>query len=75
MDLVLALHRGALVPAAAIAATEPLAVRESEPLDRVAALMVEHETCHVVVAGGDGLPAGIVSTLDVARVPVTGAQP
>lgn len=48
--------------------TEPIAVEQSEPLDRVAALMVNHDTSHVVVVGPDGLPAGIVSTLDVAEI-------
>jgi hypothetical protein len=30
--------------------------------------MVEHETHHVVVSGASGVPAGIVSTLDVASI-------
>lgn len=69
MDLVLALHRGALAqPAATIAATEPIAVDEDESLDRVAALMVEHGTSHIVVVGSSGLPSGIVSTHDVMGV-------
>jgi CBS domain-containing protein len=69
MDLVLAAHRGALSePAGAIAATEPLAVEEDESLERVAALLVEHQTSHVVVVGRSGLPSGMLSTLDVARV-------
>ena len=69
MDLVLAVHRGAFSEAAAtIAATEPIAVREDDSLERVAALMVEHATSHVVVVARSGLPSGIVSTGDVAGV-------
>jgi len=69
MDLVLALHRGALAePASSIAATEPVAVEEDESFDRVAALMVDHDTSHVVVIGRSGQPAGMVSTHDVASV-------
>jgi CBS domain-containing protein len=69
MDLVRAVHRGAFSePAATIAATEPIAVREDDSLERVAALMVEHATSHVVVVARSGLPSGIVSTRDVAGV-------
>jgi CBS domain-containing protein len=69
MDVVVALHRGALAePVASIAATSPIAVDENESLERVAALMVEHDTSHVVVVGGSGLPTGMVSTLDVASI-------
>jgi CBS domain-containing protein len=69
MDVVLALHRGALTePAANIATTEPIAVEEEDSLDRAAALMVEQDTSHVVVVGRSGLPSGMVSTLDVARI-------
>jgi CBS domain-containing protein len=69
MDLVLAVHRGAFSePAATIAATEPIAVREDDSLERVAALMVEHATSHVVVVARSGLPSGIVSTRDLAGV-------
>lgn len=69
LDLVTALARGAQDESAgSISVTEPLAVQESESLDRVAALMVNHDTSHVVVVGPDGLPAGIISTLDVAEI-------
>jgi CBS domain-containing protein len=69
MDVVLALHRGALSePAANIATMEPIAVEEESSLDRAAAVMVEHDTSHVVVVGRSGLPSGMVSTLDVARI-------
>lgn len=69
VDLVVALARGQQdQSAASVAVTEPIAVEEDEPLDRVAALMVNHDASHVVVVGGDGLPAGMVSTLDVAEI-------
>jgi CBS domain-containing protein len=69
MALVLALHAGgAGDPASEIALTAPLAVEETESLSRTAELMVEHATGHVVVVGSSGLPAGVVSTLDVAGV-------
>ena len=70
LDLVVALHRGALgEPAASFAATSPIAVLPSDSLELAATLMVEHETSHVVVSGSAGLPpAGMVSTLDVATI-------
>ena len=69
MDLVRVVHRGAFSEAAAtIAATEPIAVRGDDSLERVAELMVEHATSHVVVVARSGLPSGIVSTRDVAGV-------
>jgi CBS domain-containing protein len=69
MDLVRAVHRGAFSEAAAnIAKTDPIAVREDDSLEQVAALMVEHATSHVVVVGRPGLPSGILSTRDVAGV-------
>lgn len=68
-DLVVALHRdAATVPASGIATTAPVAVREGESLERVAALMIERQVAHLAVVGPAGLPSGIVSTLDVAGV-------
>ncbi|MGZ4179578.1 MAG: CBS domain-containing protein [Solirubrobacteraceae bacterium] len=69
IDLLTALHRVAMNTSAALGAeTEPLAVAESETLDRAAALMAEHDTAHLVVVGPTGLPSGMVSTLDVALI-------
>jgi CBS domain-containing protein len=71
--VVAALHRQALgEPAATIAERSPVAVAESETLERVARLMVEHDTRHVVAVGARGLPSGMVSSLDVASVLAAG---
>jgi CBS domain-containing protein len=69
MELVRALHRGALdETAGTIAATGPIAVLERDSLEVAAKLMIEHGTRHVVVVGPSGLPSGMVSTLDVASI-------
>jgi CBS domain-containing protein len=69
IDLVRAAHGHTLdAPATKIAATAPVAVREDQSLHRAAALMAEHATSHVVVVGPQGLPTGILSTLDVASI-------
>jgi CBS domain-containing protein len=69
IDLIVAVHGlGADAAAATIAARAPLAAAEDEPLDRVAALMVESHSSHVVAVGRGGLPSGIVSTLDVLSI-------
>jgi CBS domain-containing protein len=74
MDLLFALHRGALGESVAtIAPTSPLAVEEQESLERAATLMVEHDSAHAVVTGPTGLPSGMLSTLDVAGVLGSGA--
>ena len=73
MDLILAAHRGALdEPAAGIAETEPIAIDGGDSLERAAALMVEHDTSHIVVVGSSGLPSGMVSTREVAAVLAAG---
>ena len=68
MDVLHAAYRGAPTTAGQIAASSPIAVPASAELDRAAALMVEHETAHVVVVDRAGAPAGVVSTLDVLRI-------
>jgi CBS domain-containing protein len=74
MDLVLAMHRRALAePAAAIASSSPVAVAEEDVMERAARLMIEHDTGHVVVVGRSGLPSGMLSTHDVARIVGAGA--
>jgi CBS domain-containing protein len=69
MELVLAAHSGALSAAAAtIASAAPPAVNEDDLLERAMTLMVSDDTPHVVVIGESGLPSGMISTLDVARI-------
>lgn len=69
MDLMVALHRDSTTASAAmVAAAPPIAVHETDSLQRAAELMVEHQVTHVAAVGRDGLPTGMVATLDVARV-------
>jgi CBS domain-containing protein len=73
IDLIRAVHGGspATAPgltAGTIAATAPIALHEDDFLDRAAALMVKHDTSHLVAVNRTGLPSGMVSTFDVARV-------
>ena len=49
------------------ASSPALTVLPDESLERVAQLMTENETAHVIVTGPEGEPTGVVSTLDVAR--------
>lgn len=52
-----------------IAATDVVAVKPFDTLEHAAQLMAEHETAHLVVVSPDsGLPVGMLSTLDIARV-------
>lgn len=75
IDLVLAAHGGALDGSAiAIAASAPLAINEDETLERAAVLMAEHDASHLVVVGPQGLPSGLVSTLDVAAIVALGSE-
>ena len=66
--------RGLSEPAGAriasdVATTELITVMPGETLETAARLMAEHGTAHVIVASPQtGLPVGIVSTLDIARV-------
>jgi CBS domain-containing protein len=69
MELVLASHRGSLdEPAGTIVVAAPPAIKESDSLERAAGLMVKDDARHVVVVGPSGLPSGMISTLDVARI-------
>jgi CBS domain-containing protein len=52
-----------------LAATPLVTISSDETLDRAAQLMAEHSTAHLVVMEpGTGIPAGVVSTLDLARL-------
>ena len=50
-----------------IAATAPVTATADMPLPLAARVMVEHQVNHLIVADADGRPAGIVSTIDIAR--------
>jgi CBS domain-containing protein len=56
-----------------VAATEAALVAADAPLAEAARMMVEHQVDHLLVAGADGRPAGVVSTTDVARSLVASA--
>jgi CBS domain-containing protein len=68
------LMRGLQEPAGAriasdVATTELVTVLPGETLETAARLMTEHDTAHlIVVSPQTGLPVGIVSTLDIARI-------
>lgn len=70
LDLAAGLSEGAIDDRAAgeIAATPVVTVSATETLARAAQVMAEHGCAHlVVVDNGSGLPAGVLSTLDLAR--------
>ena len=74
LDLVAAI--GDRVTAGSVAATPVVTVLPSETLLRAAQLMREHATAHLlVVASEQGVPIGVLSTLDVARAFATEADP
>lgn len=51
-----------------LAATPLVTIDADETLDRAAQLMVEHGIAHLIVMeAGTGIPAGVLSTLDLAR--------
>lgn len=69
IDLIAGLHRdGATVAASTITAGPPVALETTESVARAAELMLDHNTRHLVAVGPTGLPAGILSTLDVAGI-------
>jgi CBS domain-containing protein len=65
LDLVGAI--GTTANAGTIAASPVVTVTPDVPLERAASLMAENETTHLLVTSAEGLPVGVVSTLDVAR--------
>ena len=69
LDLMAALRPGgADATAGQLAASEVVIAAPSDTLEHAAQLMAEHQTAHVMVVDPvTGDPAGIVSTLDVAR--------
>ena len=71
MDLMAAAARDPeSVTAGAVAATEAVCVDPSTPLEEAARLMAEHETSHLVVTSSRReMPVGIISSLDIKRLP------
>ncbi|MGA8354074.1 MAG: CBS domain-containing protein [Solirubrobacteraceae bacterium] len=54
--------------AGSVAVTEIVTIAPEDDVHRAAQLMSEHECSHLVVVAADvGRPAGVVSSLDVAR--------
>ncbi len=63
-------------PVGEIAATDPLTISPGETVREAARLMGEHEISHLfVLESGADEPAGIVSSLDLARSLLRGAEP
>ena len=67
-DLELMRGLGSPVPLTAgnLAVLEGITVRPADDLGHAAQLMAEHDVAHLIVVD-DGVPVGILSTLDVAR--------
>ena len=69
LDVVTAVASGTDLSASQVAATQPLAVSEGEPLERAAQLMSEHALTHLIVLdAAGGYPVGVLSALDIAAV-------
>jgi CBS domain-containing protein len=76
LDVAAAAAAGAVDEVAREAATaEPVTVAADAPLSAAARIMLDNGISHVLVVGGDGRPAGIVSTADVARSFAAAADP
>jgi CBS domain-containing protein len=65
LDLIAAV--GTHANAGAIAASPVVTVTPELALEHAATLMAENETTHLLVTSDQGLPVGVISTLDVAR--------
>lgn len=67
MDLIRAVPSGTRGRTAhEYARTEAVGIEPSATLVSAAALMITHDTAHLVVSDDDGWPTGMVSTLDLA---------
>jgi CBS domain-containing protein len=64
LDLVGAIGTGA--NAGAVAASPVITVTPEVPLEHAASMMAENETTHLLVVSAEGLPVGVISSLDVA---------
>lgn len=65
LDLVAAI--GTEANAGSVAASPVVTVTADLSLEHAARLLAENETTHLLVISGDGLPIGIISTLDIAQ--------
>lgn len=68
-DLISAVASGEFehLSAGDVAGSELVGVTCDETLTRATQLMAEHGLTHLVVLGENGLPIGVISTIDVAR--------
>lgn len=65
LDLIGAIGTGA--NAGSVAASPVITVTPDVALEHAATLMAENEKTHLIVVSDQGLPVGVISTLDVAR--------
>lgn len=50
-----------------VAATEALTVPAEASLDEAARRLLEHDVDHAIVVDEDGVPAGVISSLDLVK--------
>jgi CBS domain-containing protein len=72
LDLMRGLGSPVALTAGNLAALEGVTVDPAEDLSHAAQLMAEHDAAHLIVVA-DGVPVGILSTLDVARAVASAA--
>lgn len=73
LDLVSAI--GTTANAGSVAASPVLTVTPDLTLEHAATLLAENEATHLLVIADNGLPVGVLSTLDVARAYGAEADP
>jgi CBS domain-containing protein len=66
VDLMRGLGSSVPLTASNLAALDPVTVTPQDDLQHAVRLMDEHDAAHLIVVA-DGRPAGVLSTLDVAR--------
>lgn len=73
LDLVAAI--GTHANAGTVATSPVVTVTPELTLEHAAKLLAENETSHLLVISDEGLPIGVLSTLDIARVFAAEADP
>jgi len=73
LDLIGAIGTGA--NAGSVAASPVITVTPDVALEHAATLMAENEKTHLIVVSDQGLPVGVISTLDVARAAAAEGDP